>query len=422
MESSDPPQTGLYLLILAILLLCSMFFSASETAFLSSSRLHLRYLTKKKNPAATRVERLLAKKTLFLNTTLLGNNVVNVATSSLVTAMAIGAFGDAGVGIATVAATVVILVFGEILPKSAALMQSERIALKVSLPLRIIILALSPVVSVITFLTEGLTLLLGGRKAKDGEGVTEEDLKALIEVGEEEGVLETPERDMLHNILNYTDLNTRDIMTPRTDIAAIHIGASRDEIVELSRTSRYSRFPVYGEDIDDIRGILYIKDFLFASEPDDGAFSVRDILRPALFVFESRKISAVQKLLRSENQNLAIVIDEFGGTSGLISTEDLIAEIFGSIRDEYDSKVSITEGPRETDIDGTERIDVLNARLGTHLDSSFYDTVGGLVMEMHGDIPCVGTTVYEQGLAFEVTEMEGNRVRSLRVTRMGAAT
>jgi putative hemolysin len=402
-----------------------MFFSASETAFLSASRLHLRYLTEKKNRAALRVQNILRRKELFLNTILVGNNAVNITMSAFVTALAVSAFGDAGVGVATAAATFAILVFGEILPKSIALLQSERLALRLSLPLKILIFVLSPVVIAFSIVTGFISLVLGGKKNGERDRFTEEDLKTLIEVGEEEGVLETNERNMLHKILNYADLNTRDIMTPRTDIVAVHIDDSMDDILKLARASRFSRYPVFGDDIDDIRGIIYIKDFLFP-DSGDSEFSVRQYLRPALFIFESRKVSDVQKTLRAEKQNLAIVIDEFGGTSGLVSTEDLVEEIFGAIRDEYDitpagepaeAGATREEEPEDFIIDGTERLDTLNARLGTAIASSFYDTIGGFIMEKLGDIPAKGSAVRDQGFSFTVTEMDGNRIAAVRVER-----
>lgn len=424
MESSDPPTATLYLAILSLLLLCSMFFSASETAILSASRLHIRYLREKKLRSAMRVERLLSRKTLFLNTILVGNNVVNITMSSLVTALAVDHFGAAGIAYATIVSTVVILVFGEILPKSLALLQSERFALALSLPLSALIVVASPVVSIFTLVTSFLSRMLGVRKGADSRTVTEDDIKTLIEVGEEEGLLATDERDMLHNILKYTDLNARDIMTPRTDIVTLPLQATREDILRTSRESALSRFPVYGDDIDDVRGILYVKDFLFSSGTGD--FRIADMLRPALFVFESRKISELQKLFRAENQNIAIVLDEYGGTAGLVSTEDLVEEIFGNVRDEYDDESKNAERPatgtdatEPFEIEGSERIDAINLRLGTSLASPFYDTMAGYVMEKLDDIPSIGKTVREQGFAFTVTGMSGNRVDSIFVARAG---
>jgi putative hemolysin len=426
MESSHPPPATIYLVILIGLLLCSMFFSAAETAFISSSRLHIRYLKEKKHKAAARVEKLLVKKTLFLNTILVGNNIVNITTSSIVTALAVSAFGDAGVGIATAIATVIILVFGEILPKSVALMQPERIALRMSLPVTILVALGAPFVFIFTLITSFFAFILGDRKKIANSTVTEEDIKALIEVGEQEGVIESRERDMMHNILHYSDLNTRDIMTPRTNIVSVKIHATKSEILEISHMSRYSRFPVYGDDIDDIRGILYIKDFLFAGNIDDESFSVNDILRPALFIFETQKISAAQKKLRAENQNIAIVIDEYGGVSGLITTEDLVEEIFGGIRDEYDKPTEKDALFTDADIaiawpitvTGSERLDNINERLSIHIDSNFYDSIGGFIMERLGDIPVSGSYVIEQGYSFTVIEISGNRIDTVKVNKM----
>jgi len=415
MESSHPPPDSLYLLLLAFLLLCSMFFSASETAFLSSSRLHIRYLMEKGNRAASRVENLLRKKTLFLNSILIGNNIVNITTSSIVTAIAISAFGNAGVGIATVVATLIILVFGEILPKSIALIQPEKIATKASLPLSIFIVIASPLVFAFTLLTSVLTMFPGRRKRLEEESVTEEDIKTLIEVGEEEGLLETGERDMMRKILKYTNLNTRDIMTPRTDIISIGLNATRGEILQLSHTSSFSRFPVYGEDIDDIRGILYIKDILITPNAAEGNFTAKDLLRPALFIFENQKISIVQKKLRMENQNIAMVVDEYGGVAGLVTAEDLVEEIFGALHDEYDKPESTV--PDSVTFEGSMRLDEINERLSIHLTSEFYDTIGGFVMEKHGDIPIPGTVINDQGYRFTVTAVTGNRVETVRIHR-----
>jgi len=395
-----------------------MFFSASETAFLSSSRLHIRYLMEKGNKAASRVEKLLRKKTLFLNSILIGNNIVNITTSSLVTALAVSAFGDAGIGIATAAATITILVFGEILPKSVALLQPERIATRASLPLSIFIIIASPLVFGFTLITGVLTMFSLRKKRTETGSVTEEDIKTLIEVGEEEGILETRERDMMHKILKYTNLNTRDIMTPRTDIVSIGIDATRAEILEVSHSSRFSRFPVYGEDIDDVRGILYIKDILITTNKGNGKFTARDLLRPALFIFENQKISIVQKKLREENQNIAMVIDEYGGVAGLVTAEDLVEEIFGGLHDEYDKPES-TKASDSLTVEGAIRLDEINERLSIRLTSEFYDTIGGFIMERYGDIPIPGTSIADQGYRFTVTAVAGNRVETVEIFRPG---
>jgi len=396
-----------------------MFFSASETAFMSSSKLRIRYLREKKNKAAIRVERLLHRKDFFLNAILIGNNVVNIASSAIITALALERFGAAGVGIATVFATVIILIFGEILPKSIALLRPERIALRFSLPLTLLILVTTPVISVFSLITRSLMLLFGVQKKGHRPTVTEEDIKTLIEVGEEEGLFESRESDMMHKILKYTDLTARDIMVPRTDIVAIHIDTGRRDILTLSHNSRFSRFPVYGENIDDIRGILYIKDFLFADGEDDASFSVKNLLRPALFVFETQTVSALQSRLRSRNHNIAVVIDEYGGTAGIVTTEDLVEEIFGGIRDEYDRPEKEKTAANEWIVEGSLRLAEVNERLGIQLTSEFYDTLGGFIMEKAGDIAVPGTAVTEQGCLFTVQSVSGNRIEDIRIERKG---
>lgn len=423
MESSEPPSASFYLVLLVILLVFSMCFSAAETAFLSASRLRMRYLKEKNNKSAARVERLLSRKDFFLNAILIGNNVVNIATSSLITSLALHLFGDAGVGIATAFATIIILIFGEILPKSVALQRPESIALKFSLPLSIFIVLISPVVLAFSFVTRFLSGLFAKKNA-DGNAaaaVTEEDIKTLIEVGEEEGVIEPKERDMMHKILKYTDLTARDIMTPRTAIATIAVSASRAEILAFAHESRFSRFPVYGDDIDDIRGILYVKDFLFSSGDSTENFSVKAMLRPALFVFENQKISDLQEKLRNARQNIAIVVDEYGGTAGIVTTEDLVEEIFGGIRDEYDrpERAADIEAVKDAPIviAGTERLDELGDRLGIRLESAFYDTIAGYIMERSGEIPQTGFHIEEQGFGFTVLSLSGNRIESVRVEK-----
>lgn len=421
MESSVPPPDSIYLLVLLVLLLCSMFFSASETAFMSASKLRIRYLREKKNKAAIRVERLLHRKDFFLNAILIGNNVVNIATSAIITALALSYFGAAGVVIATACTTVIILIFGEILPKSIALLRPEQIALRFSLPLTLFILVATPVITIFSLITRVLTRLLGVQKKEHRPTVTEEDIKTLIEVGEEEGLFESQESDMMHKILKYTDLTARDIMVPRTDLVAIHIDTTRKEILTLSHSSRYSRFPVYGENIDDIQGILYIKDFLFADGEDETAFTVKNLLRPALFVFETQSMAALQGRLRDGNHNIAVIIDEYGGTAGVVTTEDLVEEIFGGIRDEYDKPEIQKTASSQWLVEGSLRLSDVNERFAIQLVSEFYDTLGGFIMEKAGDIPVPGTSVTEQGYLFTVQTVSGNRIEDIRIERKGGA-
>lgn len=254
MEVPEALPVLLYIVAVPVLLLLSMFFSASETAFLSASRLHIRYLREKNCKAAKRVERLLAKRNFFLNTILTGNNIVNVSLSSLGTALAVSLFGSAGIGIATITVTLLVLVFGEVIPKSVALTYPEKLSLKLSLPLAVFGILALPVITIFSLVTS-LVLFITGSTHSSGGAVTEEDLRTLIEVGEEEGILESGERDILHRILDFTDLTARDIMTPRTALVTVEQDTRCADLLALSASSGFSRFPVLGDDIDDIKGI-----------------------------------------------------------------------------------------------------------------------------------------------------------------------
>lgn len=426
MDSSEPPSTQLYFLVLAILLLLSMFFSASESSFLSASRLRLRYLSEKKNKAAIRTENLTRKKDRFLTAILIGNNIVNIATSALITAVSIDLFGNSGVGIATAISTLVILIFGEILPKSIAITRPESIALKLSLPLSVCIVLLTPLILLFSGITGLITRLLGIRTAKGPRAVTEEDIKTLIEISEEEGLIESKEREMLSNIMKYSDLTARDLMTPRTDIVAVSESSSIAELLELSRSTSFSRFPVYGEDIDDIRGIMYIKDFLYATEHNPNT-NIRSLIRPVFYCFEGQTISSLQAKFHEKKQNLAIVLDEYGGTAGLVTTEDLLEKIFGDLQDEYDKPAEIhaitAPHPEQQSIPATVpgwiRLDEISEKLGISLQSDFYDTLGGYLLERFGDIPAPGSQIIEQGFVLTVEAVVGNRIETIRIQPEG---
>ncbi len=427
MEVPDTLPALLYGIAFPVLLLLSMFFSSSETAFLSASRLHIRYLREKNNRAARRVERLLSRKTFFLNTILVGNNIVNISLSSLATALAIGLFGSAGVGIATVTATVLVLLFGEIIPKSLALTYPEKMALRFSLPVTLFGILAFPITAIFSLVTSLVLFFTGTARRSSTGHVTEEDLRTLIEVGEEEGVLESDERDILHRILDFTDLTARDIMTPRTALVGITLDTGYDELLSLSASSGFSRFPVQGDDIDDIQGIVYIKDLLMTEKFSEQGIRARDIMRSALFVFETQSIPLLQEKLKSGNQNCAIVLDEYGGTAGLVTIEDIFEEIFGSIQDEFDHLETTTEqsadhgrgNDEELLLPGAERIETVNTLLDINLESQYYDTIAGFLLERAADIPAPGFTVEEQDYRFTVHERSGNRIETVRIQRSG---
>ena len=352
MDTGDPPHIILLLVSLLALFLLSMFFSSAETAFLSLNKLKLRFLRERNNRAAARAEKILQNKQKFLSTILIGNSIVNIAISVVLTAAALRIFGDSGLGIAVAAGTVLLLIFGEILPKSIALVYPDALSLAFARFILLLMAIFSPVVTLFSAITGVLLRLCGIREAQNTATVTEADLREFFQAREESGFIGSDERTVLTNILRYGDFSVRSVMTPRRDIAAIHISASASEIIDLSKKSRFSRFPVYSTNIDDIQGFFYIKDFLFSPEYLDGsaAFQVSAYLRKPLFVFETTKLAQVEKKFHTEQQTMAIVLDEYGGTAGLITVEDVSEEIFGSILDEYDVRAGVNTHTVAADI------------------------------------------------------------------------
>ena len=352
MDTGEPPHIVLLLISLLALFLLSMFFSSAETAFLSLNKLKLRFLRERNNRAAARAEQILQNKQKFLSTILIGNSIVNIAISVVLTAAALRIFGDSGLGIAIAAGTVLLLIFGEILPKSIALVYPDALSLAFARFILLLMAILSPAVTLFSAVTGVLLRLCGIREAQNTATVTEADLREFFQAREEGGFIGSDERTVLTNILRYGDFSVRSVMTPRRDIAAIHISASASEIIELSKKSRFSRFPVYSTNIDDIQGFFYIKDFLFSPEYLDGsaAFQVSAYLRKPLFVFETTKLAQVEKKFHAEQQTMAIVLDEYGGTAGLITVEDVSEEIFGSILDEYDVRAGVNTHAVAADI------------------------------------------------------------------------
>lgn len=410
---------GVSVLIIAflVLILLSMIFSCSESAFLSINKLRVRFLRTKKNKGAIKVSKLLERKELLLNTILVGNNIVNIAITSLLTSLALQFFGQAGVGLATIFATVLLLIFGEITPKTIGSRYSEPVAFLLSGIISFFMMIFSPLVYIFTLISRGTALLFRIKLEKNQVSFTEEEIKNFIDVGEEEGVLEKNEKNMMHRVFKFTDLAAKDVMTPRTKIVAIPSTVNYNEILELSMKTKLSRFPVYRKDIDDIIGILYVKDMLFYGvHPSD--FSVKEIMRPPLFVVGTKKMSSVQQMMRENKQSLAIVIDEYSGTDGILSTEDIAAEIFGSISDEYSLSqrpLTIQISEKEVEVDASIRLSELSEKMGILLQSEFYDTLAGFITEKLDKIPQVGDYVLENGYKFTVIDGDETHIKRINI-------
>ena len=418
-DPSSMSTEGVSVLIIAflVLILLSMIFSCSESAFLSINKLRVRFLRTKKNKGAIKVSKLLERKELLLNTILVGNNIVNIAITSLLTSLALQFFGQAGVGLATIFATVLLLIFGEITPKTIGSRYSEPVAFLLSGIISFFMMIFSPLVYIFTLISRGTARLFRIKLEKNQVSFTEEEIKNFIDVGEEEGVLEKNEKNMMHRVFKFTDLAAKDVMTPRTKIVAIPSTVNYNEILELSMKTKLSRFPVYRKDIDDIIGILYVKDMLFYGvHPSD--FSVKEIMRPPLFVVGTKKLSSVQQMMRENKQSLAVVIDEYSGTDGILSTEDIAAEIFGSISDEYSLSqrpLTIQINEKETEVDASIRLSELSEKMGILLQSEFYDTLAGFITEKLDKIPQVGDYILENGYKFTVIDGDETHIKRINI-------
>lgn len=407
-----------FLVFLAVVFITlSTFFSMSESAFLSVNKLRIRFLRNNKHKGALRAGKLLDNKDKLLNVVLIGNNLVNIGVSAILTSLALKYFGAAGVGIATFVATILLLIFGEISPKTLGTLYPEALSFKLAPFISFFSILFYPLVLFFTTVSRLLLAMLGLRLKKTAVSFTEEEIKTLIEVGEEEGVLESREKNMMHRVFSFTDLAAKDIMVPRTEIISLSLQASFTDILELSQKTKLSRFPVFGKDVDDIQGIVYIKDLL-AFKNNFYDFTLKKIMRAPLFILETKNMTAVQQLLQEKNQTIAIVLDEYSGIAGLLTQQDIIREIFGTLYDEYDSPTPSVGMPFDENggvVSGKTRLSKISATLGITMNSDFHETIAGYIMEELDRIPVEGDVIATKGWVFSVDEMANRRIQKVSI-------
>ena len=402
--------------ILMILIGFSGFFSASETALMSLSKIRIRHMVDERMKKAELIQRLTGNPSSLLGTVLVGNTVINIGASALATAIAIRAFGDKGVGIATVVMTVVVLVFAEITPKSLAAQNSEAFSIKVITIMSFFVKLLKPIVIVFTYITNIFIKLLGGRTNKERPFITEEELKTMVDVSQEEGVLELGEKEMLYNVFEFGDLIVKDVMIQRMDMVAVEIETSFDAVMKIVKEEQFSRMVVYKDSVDDVVGILNVKDLLFIDE--DQQFSIDKYMREPYFTFEFKKVTEVLRELKKERAHMAIVLDEYGGTAGLVTMEDMIEEIVGEIQDEYDEleqdEIYVVKED-EYIVEGGARIELVNEMIGTNIESEEFDSIGGFVIGILGKLPGEHEVIEYENIKFIVESIERNRIKKIRI-------
>ncbi|MDE7428355.1 MAG: hemolysin family protein, partial [Lachnospiraceae bacterium] len=388
---------------LAILVLLSAFFSSSETAFSTVNRVKLRSLAEENHKGAIRVLAILDQYGKMLSTILIGNNIVNLSASSVTTTLAINLWGSKAVGIATGILTFVILMFGEILPKTWAMQRAESIALLFGPVISLLMTVLTPIIFLVDKLSNCILKLLHISSDGNNFSITEKELKTYVDVSHEGGAIEEEERELIYNVFDFGDTVAKDIMIPRIQMTTIPLSTTYQELLSTFQSCMFTRIPVYDDDPDHIIGMVNIKDFILVKDKEK--FSLKKILREAYYTYEYKKVSDLLMEIRERSCNIAFVLSEYGATVGMITMEDMIEELVGEIRDEYDADEE--ELIQETEegkylVEGGMKLNDINDALNTDLDSEDYDSVGGLMLEQLDRLPQdQETIVLENGISLQ---------------------
>ena len=411
------PSDAIQLVILFILLALSAFFSSAETALTTVNRLRVRALVDDGDARAIVLAKVIDDPGKLLSAILIGNNIVNISASSIATLLATKFFGSAGAGIATGVMTLLVLIFGEVTPKTMASLKAEKIALGYAKTVYGIMLVFTPLIWILDLLSGGLLRLMGIDPDKRDDSVTEEDLRTIVEAGHEDGVLETEEHKMINNVFDFGDHQAKDIMVPRVDMCFLKLNATYEDFLELYREEKFTRIPVYEETRDNVIGILNVKDLLLYDRSQE--FHVRDFLREAYYTYEFKNTSELMVEMRKNSINIAIVLDEYGATAGLVTLEDLLEEIVGDIRDEFDEAEAEEVqqlGEREYLVEGACKLEDLNDMIGLGIESEDYDSIGGIVIDALQHLPTDGEEVtLENGTRLAVVKVDKNRIEKVHI-------
>lgn len=420
MDPSDASKIA----ILFILLMLSAFFSSAETCLTTVSKMRIKSMADESVKNAALVLKLVENPTKLLSTILIGNNIVNLSASSLTTSFAIGLAKKAGMttmesaitGLATGILTILVIIFGEIVPKSFASMNSEKMALVYAKP----IYTLANLFYPLSFLFDKLSGTLMSIFQKNGEerpAITENELRTILDLSHEEGVIETVERKMITNVVDFGDSLAKDVMVPKMDVEFASADLSYDELIECYSKEKYSRMPVFDDSRDNILGIVNLKDVFFYHGAKE-EFHITDIMREAYFTYEYKKISELFFEMKKDSITMAIVLDEYGSTSGILTMEDLIEEIVGDIRDEYDSN----EEDEITKIDdenyillGIAKLDDIDEALGIKIQSEEYDSIAGHIINLLGHFPDAGESAEDEYARYTVIESSKTRIEKVKL-------
>lgn len=412
MDSSDVIQ----IIVLIFLLGLSAFFSSAETCLTTVNKIRLRSLAEEGNKRAATVLRLTEDPGKLLSAILIGNNIVNLSASSLATSIAYS-LGGSAVAIATGILTVAILIFGEITPKTVATIHSEKLSLSYAHPIHFITVILTPVIIVINGMSRVILFLLRIDPKAKSNAMTETELRTIVDVSHEDGVIESEEKEMIYNVFDLGDAKAKDVMVPRVNMVFANANNSYEELIEIFQENKFTRLPIYEDNTDNVIGTINMKDLLLFGNKKD--FQIRDILREAYFTYEYKNISELLVEMRKASFNIAIVLDEYGETAGLITLEDILEEIVGEIRDEYDEneeEMFLKINEHEYIVEGSVNLDDLNDRLDLELESEEYDSLGGFIIEQLDRLPEKDDEIItEQNIRLVVDSLNKNRVEKVHI-------
>ena len=413
MDSSDAIQ----FLALIILICLSAFFSSAETSMTTVNKIRIQSLAEQGDKRASILLTVIEDSGKLLSTILIGNNIVNISASSLATTITMRLFGNAAVSISTGIITLLVLIFGEITPKTMASLHAEKMALSYARIIHFLMFLLTPVIFLVNKMAKGVLTLLRVDDSVKGNTITEHELRTLVNVGHKEGVIETEERQMIYNVFDFGDSQAQDVMVPRIDVTFADVNSSYEDLIQLFREEKHTRFPVFEETTDYIIGIINVKDLLLTDQKD---FTLRKILREAYFTYEYKKTSELLMEMKEHSVSFAVVLDEYGATSGIVTLEDLVEEIVGDIHDEYDIEeeddlTEILPGKEYLAL-GSARLDDLDEVLHLDIESDDYDSIGGYIIEQLDRFPEKGESVTtESGIRLVVDKVERNRIESVHI-------
>ncbi|MQN01856.1 MAG: HlyC/CorC family transporter [Lachnospiraceae bacterium] len=405
------------IIILIILLALSGFFSSAETALTTVSHIKIRTMANQGDSRAKMVQKVTSNTPKMLSAVLIGNNIVNISASSLATVIFMNLFGSSGAGIATGIMTFLVLIFGEITPKNMASRQSLKLSLRVAGIIYAITVVLTPAIFVVNHICGFIMKIAGADKDDKKSRMTEAEFRTIVDVGNESGAIENEEKDYINNLFDFSDTEVREIMIPRIDATMINVNWSYSKVRSVFMEKMYTRIPVYDTDTDHVIGILNMKDLI--KRKDGEQFSLKSYLREPFFTFEFKNADELFNQMRKGHIHMAIVLDEFGSVSGIVTLEDLLEELVGNIQDEYDGREApefTEDGPGEYTVLGSMNLDDLSDKLGLKLESEDYDTIGGYLLGLFDHLPRKGESyVTKEGVIFTASDVRHRRIVKVKI-------